>query len=149
MDMAIKDILQDEPSDELPSLRYNDKQIQIIKSALQMPDSSVADLYRHLEENVEDPPSQGYIYNVLKRTSKDGYETSGEESGEDAPVTQESSDEMDSSEEEQNDSDEAAIVTERQSGMISISITIPEDSDFQINVKENEDDEEEPVLVSG
>jgi len=149
MDMAIKDILQESPSSDLPDLRYNDKQIRIIQSALQIPEKSVADLYRHLEENMDDPPSQGYIYNVLKRASKEGYEVSDDEIAGDAPETQDSSDEMDSSEEEENGSDEAAIVTERESGMISISITIPEDSDFQINVKENEDDEEEPVLVSG
>lgn len=70
--MRAKQLLEESPEEDSSELRYTDKQLRIIKAALDNPEFTPTDIHEKLAEE-EEHPSKGYIYSVLSRADKDSY----------------------------------------------------------------------------
>lgn len=146
---TVKEILTEDPAEDESRLRYNDKQIEIITHALEAPEKTVAELFRYLQDEMEDPPSQGYIYSILNRASSEEFKAATgqfESLDAEAPETESSDDSIETPEEEKESSQEPVMEGRQQSETINISISIPEDSELEVQVEDEDSEDEDRVI---
>lgn len=142
---TVTDLLRKEVEDD-NELSYTDKQMGIIKAAASHAEMSAAELHRLLQDEWDDPPSQGYIYNVLQRATPGGYKAASTDldESEEMPAEQEekSGETKPKAEEKERVSAQSATVSSG-GGTITISISLPEDSDVDVELEE----EKEPLVA--
>jgi len=134
---TVTDLLRKEVEDD-DELSYTDKQLGIIKAAASHANVSAAELHRLLQDEWEDPPSQGYIYNVLQRATPGGYKAASDESEEMPAEQEEKSGEAEPKATEKERVSEQSATVSSGGGTITISITLPEDSDVDVELEDKE-----------